>query len=676
MKLSEFVPSPGSKVRVPASSSTPAGYLDGIEQRLLDALQGATDRSVGSLELAGHVTDWPTLYHLTPYRSTLFDCLGFHGAETASVLELGAGCGAITRWLGEHFGSVSAIEGSVERASVAAARCDDLDNVSVFAANYSLLAEREAFDAVTLIGVLEYGHLYHPSTSDPHAAAADNLRVAYESLRDDSVLVLAIENRLGLKYLNGAFEDHSARPYDSVQGYPSTGGGVTFNRRELERLVREAGFDHVDTLLPFPDYKLASTIVDAAAAGDDPDLANWLIGTAPDRGGDLRAPSFSETLAQREVVRAGLTADLSNSLLLIAYRGDVQRTAQRLGIERGWRARHYSLNRRPSFRKRVTLTGDGTIVKEPALGARRTAESVEVGLFEHHLGAEERAHGELAIFDVLSTIAREGIGSGLVELVRRYAHWLQSAFGTDQQDAAGVPLLRGDALDAVWSNIVVDRASGAWRAIDREWRFRGSLPLDFVVWRNVAMLAWSFREELPVEWRALDEDEIALRILVTAGIVTEADRFALAKELERAFQDAVSPGPTPVPSELVQSYAAGAEARFCVLAHAEELIASPDLLRAYATTFDAAEPATLLLFADRAPADVVPKLRGAIAAADLDEDTMPDTVFVEAGGPAFGEAVLTGGVWGPEDLPRFAVGEMAALRALAERTWATHAHAA
>src|SRR4051812_13165079 len=110
VKLSAFVPSQAPGVSVPASSTPPVGYQDGAEQAILQVVRGAADRSVGSVELAAHADDWGTLYHLSPYRSTILDCLGFLGAGDASVLELGAGCGAVSRWLGEHFGAVDAVE--------------------------------------------------------------------------------------------------------------------------------------------------------------------------------------------------------------------------------------------------------------------------------------------------------------------------------------------------------------------------------------------------------------------------------------------------------------------------------------------------------------------------------------------------------------------------------------
>ena len=127
LSLADFVPDSTTGVLLPPGAATPAGYLDGAERALLEGLPAIADRGTGSDELRTLMTDWPTSYHLTPYRATILDCLGFARAGEGRVLELGAGCGAVTRWLGEHFAEVHAVEGSASRAHVIRERCADLD---------------------------------------------------------------------------------------------------------------------------------------------------------------------------------------------------------------------------------------------------------------------------------------------------------------------------------------------------------------------------------------------------------------------------------------------------------------------------------------------------------------------------------------------------------------------
>ena len=403
MRLEDFSLDPASGVRVAPDGAQPAGYLDGVEGELAEALAQTQDRSVHSTELRTLMTDWPTSYHLTPYRATILDCLGFARAGEGRVLELGAGCGAVTRWLGEHFAEVHAVEGSASRAHVIRERCADLDSVRVYSANYSELDERAAFDLVTLVGVLEYGHLYHPDHRDPRAAAVANLTTARDALTDSGALVLAIENRLGLKYFNGAREDHSGRLFEGVQGYQHADTPVTFSARELRALLTEAGFAAAEFLLPFPDYKLARTIVNPAACADEHRIHNWLAGPAPDRGAERGPLLYNESLAVREVAEAGLLTDLANSFLVVAFPASRDASEAHLGLDLGWAARHYSLDRRIGLRKRATLREAAAepVGDDAAMRAERRRASPLL----HEPAPEPFRHGELSLLGVLGSLA-------------------------------------------------------------------------------------------------------------------------------------------------------------------------------------------------------------------------------------------------------------------------------
>ncbi len=106
-------------------------YEDGSEDELLKIIEKSTDRSSDSEELRSSIKDWPTRYHLSNLRTNIIRALNFLEKES-KVLEIGAGCGALTRYMGEHFGSVDAIEGSHKRALITKRRCEDLSNVKVF----------------------------------------------------------------------------------------------------------------------------------------------------------------------------------------------------------------------------------------------------------------------------------------------------------------------------------------------------------------------------------------------------------------------------------------------------------------------------------------------------------------------------------------------------------------
>jgi hypothetical protein len=620
--------------------------LDHRERAVLAVLESVTDRSSASPELAARTwTDFAALWELSQYRTTVFDALRFAGAARCRALELRCGLGSLTRWLGEAFGVVDAVEPSPEHAAVAALRCSGLPGVSI----HPNLLSGESYDLVVV--------------HDP----AD-LATAFSVLADDGVALLLVRNRAGLKYLNGALDDDTGKSYTSLDAATPEALRAAAARAdspaptlaELHAAAAAAGFDATSVLLPYPDHRITSTVLDPAAFGDDAaDAANWLFGTAPNRGagaGTPRRTAVSETLAQRAVAEGGLLTELANSYALLCWRGSPERAAARLGVDRSWAARHWSFDRRPACRKRVTRTADGRIVNELAAGGTAgRAPSIELGVIDHRLADEPLRRGPLLAFRALEALAGDDAGGRLAELVAGYARWLLDAFGVGdgQVDADGVPLLRGEALDAIWTNVVEDRdAGGAWVAVDGEWAFRGVLPLDYLVWRAVKDLPLRFAREA----RGLD-------VVAVSGAAPH--RVELFMELEDAFHAAAGTGPTPTPSPRIAPYVAAATTpRLRILASADEIIAAPEVLQSYATLF-ADAPATLVLVSSSDAAAPLPALQAALDVAGLDESTLPDTLLAGAG-ETQGDAILTtSGTWGPSHLRRFGPADLTALRALA-----------
>ena len=81
-------------------------YSDGdeIERKISDILSACKDLSSASDELQAQCDDWVTSYHLSKQRANLLRPFERH--LSGSVLEIGAGCGAITRYLAEVAQSV------------------------------------------------------------------------------------------------------------------------------------------------------------------------------------------------------------------------------------------------------------------------------------------------------------------------------------------------------------------------------------------------------------------------------------------------------------------------------------------------------------------------------------------------------------------------------------------
>lgn len=547
MKLEDFVLDKFSNVYVNSDELTQVHYFDGAENYLREVLLSAQDLGLLSIELNLKIKDWPSLYHLSPYRVTIMDCFDFLNRD-AEVLELGAGCGAITRWLGEHFKSVYAVEGSFQRASLARLRCRDLENVRLYAANFFDLDLKNKFDIVTLIGVLEYSHLYHPEYNhNPYEASMASLKSAFCALKDHGVLLLAIENKLGLKYFSGAKEDHSGKIFNGIQGYPDPSTPVTFSCAELDHLLQTAGFTTAEFYLPFPDYKLAKTIINAQAlTSNHYYIHNWVETPFPDRVTEQRTLLFNESLALREISKAGLLRDLSNSFLVIAYKGDRKKVHEKLGLAANdWIARHYSLDRYSNFCKKVTLAKNtsGLLQVENRLVFDSVYRAnVFSPVFKQTFTTEQLYHGNLLHFTIFEMIATGKFEISFQPLLEKMNTFLLEHFSAGNNDEIGIPLLSGDSLDVTFWNIIVEEKTGRWIFIDREWTFNGSIPADFIIWRSLYHLFLRYRQYLEQFQPVKTPDELASEWLQNIYPSCSLNRIELARQFDQTFQDFVNFG--------------------------------------------------------------------------------------------------------------------------------------
>lgn len=193
----------------------------------------------------------------------------------AKILDIGAGWGQISIPLARNArNEVTALEPTPERlAFIQAATTQErlAERVHFVQANFfDIEFEPQQFDLVCSIGVLEWIPKFSPG--EPDAVQAGFLARARALLSPRGRLVIGIENRLGLKYLLGAADDHLGVPgvavYDAAlatQKWRAQSGqelqSFTFTRTELADLLAAAGFRTVTFFAALPDYKLPQLIL-------------------------------------------------------------------------------------------------------------------------------------------------------------------------------------------------------------------------------------------------------------------------------------------------------------------------------------------------------------------------------------------------------------------------------
>jgi len=292
--------------------ATELTYADGSEAALLELLRACTSVDSHSTEPLARATSWAERYHTHPARAGVVRA--FSIPREAVVLEVGAGCGGVTRYLGEIADTVDALEPMEARALVARERTRDLAGVEVFVGEIADLPRVPAYDVVVVVGVLEYiGN--GSADAEPYIAF---LREIAARLRPGGSLILAIENKFGVKYLAGSPEDHTNQVFDSIEGYPRGERARTFSRRQLVELFTEAGLD-ARTLGAFPDYKLTRAVFDLDAVPAQAQSLLLDIPSFPSPDWSKSRPGLaSEGRIWQELVEAGLSAETPNSFIVIA----------------------------------------------------------------------------------------------------------------------------------------------------------------------------------------------------------------------------------------------------------------------------------------------------------------------------------------------------------------------
>jgi len=502
---------------------------DGEEGYIIETLNSVKDLTAYSRELTYYIRDWQSRYHLSPMRNNLLEGIVELLDKKSTVLEIGAECGAITRWLGERFKEVDAMEEDLRSAVAARTRTSGLENVKVYVGNVLNSSPEKKYDIITLIGALAKFPLYDGRTSDPCEPCIHLLSRLNESLNERGILVLAIENKLGAKYLSGCSEEHTGKPFLGVEGYPER-SPVTFSRNELESILRKSGFHNIQFYHLFPDHKLTSTIMPE----HDETLAlkpyNWIKTPFEDYTGP-RQHLLLEPLFLKTITDAGLLWQFSNSFLVLASR------SENVNLQTSWLIKKFNNESHDGkFRHQVILEKENgskyTIKRTPAPGNQPCIDVQGIG---YRLENEEYVYGEHLALKLYRALLEDEQGPAIKRTIKTLHDSMIMGYSTGRADEGGYPLIRGDAVDyTLWNIISAD--DGALHFVDRKWRINRDIPADFVLFRNLLYIfngVHPFLKEKSRPWFIIDN----IRAIYPQYT---PDRLKYNVGLEGEFQSVVS----------------------------------------------------------------------------------------------------------------------------------------
>lgn len=491
-------------------------YSDGaIEDEILSIVKSAS--RIEYPKLIEEKGSWPILYHLSPLRANIVDWLPID--KSHKVLEIGSGCGAITDKLSEKAGEVTCVDLSARRSHINAYRNQDRDNITIHVGNFSDIEPELPFDYdyVCLIGVFEYAQSYM-GTKTPYE---DFMNIMLKHVKNNGRLVIAIENKFGLKYWAGCKEDHVGTYFSGLEGYPEGGSARTFTRKGLEKIMQNCGVGEYSFYYPYPDYKFPTVIYSDRRMPTVGELTNNMRNFDRDR-----MVLFNEKYVFDGIIEDRLFDLFSNSYMVV------------IGKEPEITYAKYSNDRAREYMLRTEMAekeGQREIRKVPMTEA--AAEHVKK-MEEYYKLLEKRYQGSglsvnpctwkeegYAAFPfeegrtleaLLDECLEQDDMEGFYELFDRYLKLI--SFGEEEAVCD---------YDLIFANILVD--GDKWTVIDYEWTMEKQIPAKEIAFR--AVYCYVLEEE---KRNKLNMDYIIERL----GIVpAQADEY---REKELKFQKSVT----------------------------------------------------------------------------------------------------------------------------------------
>ena len=472
-------------------------YSDGvIEDELLEIVKKHDEEQLE--KIINNKNEWVYLYHFSHVRKNIISWVPIK--KTAKILEIGSGCGAITGALASAGKKVDCVELSRKRSLINANRNKDLDGITIKVANFETIEPYldNDYDIITLIGVWEYAGVYL-SVDNPYI---EFLKLLKRHLKSDGKIIIAIENKYGLKYWAGCREDHTAMFFEGLEGYSNSNSAITFGKNQMESIFKEVGLQY-KFYYPYPDYKLPLHIFSDKYLPEE----NMLNDNNKNLD-NTRMVLFDEKKVYNSIIQENMFPYFSNSFFVILSKNEINEREQVIYSK-------FSNERREEYRIRTDIVEDENgrkfVRKFPMsqkakkhinriydmyFVLKNNTQQLPVRFNVCHKKEDfmefEYIQGE-NLEKILNRYLSEGkenkvksIINNLVQLIKKMEN---SQFVEDQQfkhffgecKFEGIPAIKGADIDLIFSNIYY--SDGVFNIIDYEWSFDFPIPINYILYR-------------------------------------------------------------------------------------------------------------------------------------------------------------------------------------------------
>lgn len=493
-------------------------------RELNNTIQSAkSDKELQKLMQESH--SWTYMYHLAKGRTNLIEWLPEN--KEAKVLEIGSECGALTGMLARKYGAVVCLEVSQEKSEINQVRNGKLENVNFLTGRIEQVQESD-FNLIFLIGSLPLAESYVTTKDDAYRTLLENCR---NLLKADGHMILALPNKLGLKYFAGCREDYFGAPFTGVEDYYYHKGMRTFGKNELTTLLKNAGFDRADWYYPYPDYRFMTSLYSDQYQPREGELTTNLVNYDQER-----YVLFDEAKAFDTLIREDLYREHANSFLVITGKKPISDIVfSKYSAERDPQyalrtdIRYQSIDGQNSFEDKMgeqAESRDLLMSDKTALLAEGKSHIAGIKTAYDHLTSQYAGSGieigpcrpgeneKSVTLDfipgqnlqrLMEELIIQGRGADVKRIVDAYTKRILSAATDDfamtddfRRVFGGARLPEGlktakiSDIDLIFSNLIIPDEAGDdiekivkadWSVIDYEWTFDFPIPVHFILHR-------------------------------------------------------------------------------------------------------------------------------------------------------------------------------------------------
>ncbi|OPX70053.1 MAG: Methyltransferase domain protein [Methanoregulaceae archaeon PtaB.Bin056] len=517
----------------------PDNYLteshDCGEDYAYETLKKVNDLTSHSEEFLPFIKDQSSRYHLSHQRVNFLDALQEIFPKDAAVLEIGSGCGIITRWLGEQFQTVDALEEYVNRAEITRYRTKDLDNVNVYCGNPLNTIFDKKYDFIILGGSIDHLSPKNEGTVTSRQAFTEFFTRIRAALKNDGIILIVVEDDIW-KFHSSECLDKSSGEEDKVPGVNTGLQPSVFSRNELISILTQSGFSNCQVIHVFPDSKYTETVIPENPEVLSLNPQNWIKWPDDKYQGD-QYWSHPGSGIQKSFTDLEFFFQSSHSYILLASQSEIVNLTVPWLIKSIRNHEHI----RPEFYHEITLVGESNAhvqKKDYIVKRRRLSNSgnmIHSDLFDFQLVDNKYIIGDLLFDEVKRELSQKNPDGNLKRILKELHDQLLARYSTGVFDSKGFPLIAGEAIDYTFWNIIVD-SRHTFHFIDRKWVCKKPIPVDFILFRNLFYLTDKTKDVLDMN----NHQTFIVRIIRSLYPDYSYSRLSAALEFEGLFQSYVS----------------------------------------------------------------------------------------------------------------------------------------